>query len=189
MKTFCNCGKEFNTSLYKIRNNRGKYCSKKCMYTYRIRSSNLQYSIKNLNSGWFKKGSSGFIGNHSEITKNKISLKNKGRHKSPRTEFKKNDPRIIGKANRHWKGGITPKNILIRHSPEYKEWRNSVFERDNYMCQNCSQIGGVLHADHIKPFSLYENLRFDVSNGRTLCKKCHTQTDTYGAKLLCQKSA
>ena len=37
----------------------------------------------------------------------------------------------------------------------------------------CGQVGGYLEADHIKPFSLYPELRFELSNGRTYCKPCH----------------
>ena len=43
--------------------------------------------------------------------------------------------------------------------------------------------GGKLNADHIKPFSLFPELRFDLNNGRTLCVECHKKTDTYCEKI------
>lgn len=81
-----------------------------------------------------------------------------------------------------WKGGVTPINEKIRKSLEYKIWRKSVFERDNYTCVWCGNKGGKLHADHIKPFSVFVELRFSVDNGRTLCKECHLLTETWGTK-------
>lgn len=87
--------------------------------------------------------------------------------------------RFLGENNPNWKGGITPINLSIRQSYEMKLWRKSVFERDNYTCIWCRQRGGKLEADHIKPFSLFPELRFAIDNGRTLCKECHKKTDTY----------
>lgn len=81
-----------------------------------------------------------------------------------------------------WKGGITPENRMIRSSAKYRDWRKAVFERDNYTCQECFERGGKLNADHIKMFALYPELRFEVSNGRTLCEPCHRKTDTFGMK-------
>lgn len=78
--------------------------------------------------------------------------------------------------------GRTPENSRIRHSLDYKNWRSEVFKRDNFTCQFCGQIGGELNADHIQPFALFSELRFDISNGRTLCVACHRKTETYGYK-------
>jgi len=113
----------------------------------------------------------------------------KGQRLSPETEFKKGhvpwsqgkpNPRFQGVNNPRWKGGVTPEHLKIRWSTEMKNWRKQIFERDNYTCQLCGKHGGNLNADHIKPFALYPELRFDLSNGRTLCVPCHRNTDTYG---------
>jgi hypothetical protein len=63
---------------------------------------------------------------------------------------------------------------------EYRLWRESVFMRDGFMCQSCHEKGGNLHADHIKPWRSFPELRYELSNGRTLCVGCHKNTPTYG---------
>jgi len=78
-----------------------------------------------------------------------------------------------------WRGGVSTKNQLVRHSLEYRLWRESVFKRDAFRCVIC-KVGGKLNADHIKRFSDYPELRFSIDNGRTLCEKCHRATPTYG---------
>ena len=65
----------------------------------------------------------------------------------------------------------------IRHSIEYKQWRNNVFNRDNYTCKECGKRGCYLEAHHIKPFSTHKDLRFDVDNGITYCVECHIIND------------
>lgn len=61
-----------------------------------------------------------------------------------------------------------------RFSRDYKRWRFDVFARDHFTCCQCGDNrGGNLVAHHIKPFADYPELRFDVSNGMTLCKTCH----------------
>lgn len=83
--------------------------------------------------------------------------------------------RYTNENNPNWRGGVRKPNATIRASEIYKEWRNEVFERDKYTCQDCGQIGWELHAHHIKPFSKYPELRTELSNGITLCKKCHSK--------------
>lgn len=79
--------------------------------------------------------------------------------------------------------GLTEIRERIRNSIEYKLWRQAIFDRDGYACVWCGDNqGGNLEADHIKPFSMFPELRFALDNGRTLCKPCHRKTDTYGWK-------
>ena len=73
------------------------------------------------------------------------------------------------------KGADSDENRLIRNSSSMKQWRKAVFERDEYKCRMCGKKGGKLNAHHIKPFSLYPDLRFDVNNGITLCRQCHIE--------------
>lgn len=84
-----------------------------------------------------------------------------------------------GELGANWQGGKTPANTKIRNSPEYKLWREAVFKRDGFMCVWCGEKGGILNADHIKPFSLFPELRLAIDNGRTLCIDCHKKTNTY----------
>lgn len=101
---------------------------------------------------------------HSEATRRKISETQRAK-----------------KEQHHaWKGGVSAINDKLRRSIDFKLWREAVFARDDWTCQFCGQRGGILHPDHIKPFATYPELRFDINNGRTLCKECHMSTDTWG---------
>jgi hypothetical protein len=184
MKKIClQCKKEFKKAYSTSKRTfaKQKYCGQKCF--------SISVSGK-------KRGPM------SEETKKKIGQQNKGNmtgiKNGEKTRFKKGQPssrrgkkfpQISGDKHYAWKGGISTINEKIRHSLEYRLWRETVFKRDNYTCVWCgtkSRIGlsVVLHADHIKPFSKYPELRFAIDNGRTLCVQCHRTTDTYGFKLL-----
>lgn len=114
----------------------------------------------------------------------------KGLRVSPKTEFKVGDKKPngacifpVGEQNPNWHGGVDRTwRQKIMATTEYKNWRVSVFQRDDYICQLCGQRGRHLHADHIKRFADYPELRLELSNGRTLCEDCHKTTDTYGYK-------
>lgn len=107
---------------------------------------------------------------HTEETKQRIGLARVGK--------------CMGKNHPRWKGGTYgTERHRVMSTFEYKNWRKAVFTRDNWTCVWCKISGSrktPIEADHIKAYSLYPELRFDVSNGRTLCKPCHRRTDTWG---------
>ena len=78
-----------------------------------------------------------------------------------------------------WRGGISRGYKTGYGSREYKEWREAVFKRDNYTCQDCGISGVYITAHHINSWANYKELRFEVSNGKTLCEDCHKLTDNY----------
>lgn len=88
-----------------------------------------------------------------------------------------------GSLARNWQGGKTAEGVIIRYSTESKEWRKKVFDRDGYKCTDCGSKD-YIEADHIKPFAYFPELRFELSNGRTLCRECHKKTDTYAYKSI-----
>ena len=158
--------------------------------------------IKELNrqksKDWYK--------NHPEVLEAKRLLF-KGKSFSPNTQFKKGhkdslktrEKKRKSRLGKKWSIAVRTKmsnsakvegsqerrskRWTERKTLEYRLWREAVFLRDNHTCIWCGQRGGRLQADHIKPFSLYPELRFALDNGRTLCEACHKTTDSYGGKI------
>lgn len=155
------CKKVFSARQWKLRIGRDKHCSRECAYPGGIDITCWQCS---------------------KVVKVNRSRKNTAHFCSQACSSMFRDE------------GKRTKDKKIRQSAAYKKWRLAVFKRDNYKCTNCGDgnykgrgTTVEIQADHIKPFALYPELRFDISNGRTLCVACHKATDTYGRNAIYRK--
>lgn len=176
------CNKEFRVKPYM--ENKAKFCSLKCFginikgkKSWIYGKKHNKESLKKMRIAKLLNPSKYWLGKKFTIEhRGKISIGKLG-HKAPKSAFKK---------------GVHPWNYLgikvlselqkLHYTREYRDWRKKVLTRDNYMCKSC-ESNEHLETDHIKPFSLYPEFRFDVNNGRTLCHECHKKTETYGSRV------
>jgi len=78
----------------------------------------------------------------------------------------------LGKDNPNWDGGHSPERQTKYARYFWKELAKTILKKDNYKCQNCGDKNKlVIH--HIKKWSCYPELRFEVNNLITLCENCH----------------
>ncbi len=85
-----------------------------------------------------------------------------------RDHFKTN-PRPRGENHHSWRGGKSP------YPTEFNiKLKQKIRERDNYTCQisSCDKLGNPVH--HID----YDKTNNESKNLITLCKSCHSQTNT-----------
>lgn len=86
---------------------------------------------------------------------------------------------LVGKSHHNYDPDITDeerlkgRHILGKHT--ISKFRNKVYQRDDYTCQICGQVGGTLHAHHLDGWNWAKDKRFDTSNGTTLCEDCHSK--------------
>jgi hypothetical protein len=95
-----------------------------------------------------------------------------------------NGLRYFGEENKKYKGDAARrKNRTSQHS----RWATKVIQRDLYKCMRCGVSGedATLQAHHIFPFELFPAKRNEISNGITLCSKCHWEVhDTLEEKYI-----
>ncbi len=159
------CNKLFETQNYLIKKGRGRFCSQNCF----------------LNSGIFKRPREPMLVRNCLVCKKPFNVKPAEARKSEKFgRYCSKKCRSIGccktgEKSWWWRGGITRENLKIRKSLKMKDWRISVFKKDNWTCVDCGVRGRTeLNAHHILPFSTHPELRFTVLNGVSLCTKCHT---------------
>lgn len=63
-----------------------------------------------------------------------------------------------------------------------QKWAAQVLLRDDATCRHCGISGVKMHAHHILPWKQYPEHRADVTNGITLCAKCHRVVHSKAAK-------
>jgi len=203
------CGKEF--TMYNYRKNTAKYCSIECQHKGITGDGNARHWLgrkdKEGNKSSFKKENIPWNKGkklHYEVWNKGKKMKNipwnKGKRMSEEIRKKMSESKkgtvnlkMRGENHPNWKGGTSELRKLIQALNLYREWRSSVFKRDDYTCQKCNKRGGRLHMHHIKPFYKIikdNNIKtvddakqckelWDVNNGQTLCIACHIQTDSY----------
>lgn len=193
-KTFCS-----RVCLYKFQNKSLKrlcnFCKKE-IYVKQCRKKRVSFCSHLCYSKWQmgkpNKSKIKFGESHTPWNKDKKGVMpepwNKGR------EWVENQ----GENHWNWRGGKTELRQVIRHTYIYKQWRTSIFIRDNYTCCKCGnrcRIGNkiTLNVHHKKAFyriideykiKTAEDAKncaelWDLKNGETLCTACHKQTDSY----------
>lgn len=83
---------------------------------------------------------------------------------------------------KHYRWIDNRENVVGRHKrdthdPCVKQWRKKIFERDLYKCKlKNKECCGNIQAHHILRWSDFPDLRYEVSNGITLCRYHHPRT-------------
>lgn len=91
------------------------------------------------------------------------------------------NPNHFQKGHIPWNKGHHKSTARRRKLHKDVLWRQAIFERDNYTCQYCGARNGngktiYFEAHHIKSYADYPDLRYELDNGITLCKECHSST-------------
>lgn len=76
-----------------------------------------------------------------------------------------------------------------RYRKEDRAWRRAVLDRDRHICQRCGGPGNIAH--HLA--GRVGALRHLLSNGMTLCNRCHTwchahPTESYEAGWMIKRN-
>lgn len=152
-----------------------KYCSRKCYLLKEKKVMKLNSTCLICNKNFYTKPAKIKDNRGKYCSKQCTYIARKGK---PAPNKGKRAWWAVGDKNVNWKNGATLKREQARKSLEYKQWRRAVFKKDKYECVQCGN-NRTIQADHIKPWSLFPELRFDVKNGRTLCESCHKKTFSY----------
>ncbi len=125
------------------------------------------------------KGYNGCYNNPEYILKQREAKlgKNNGNWKGGVSVYLKKEEGICGENNPNWKGGVTTLRERLRRHKQYRGWRLSVLNRDNYTCIYCGdtnklRIHHIISLRECMDYGINE-LMYDPNNGETVCEDCH----------------
>jgi len=75
-----------------------------------------------------------------------------------------------------------------RNNKDGRYWKSEVLKRDNYKCRHCESDKNLC-SHHIIEWDKDESLRYEISNGLTLCRGCHNKIHFKGKKLTAEHKA
>lgn len=88
---------------------------------------------------------------------------------------RKNLPAVKrGDKHYNWNPNLTDEDRSDRRTVEYLSWVKSVYKRDGYKCVVCNKKVRKLEAHHLNCWSHFPEQRYNIENGTTVCRKCHT---------------
>jgi 5-methylcytosine-specific restriction endonuclease McrA len=202
-----NCDKEFGTWAFKIKKQKNIFCSRKCggeweskFKVYKPLTPKQEKAFRDGHRKWVSEK----CGGTEHRLKLSLAAKKAGIRPPNRTGTKltpEHKAKISVKSRRKRKENpISPVCALVRKNYRMTEWRQKVFIRDCFTCQNCGAKSGnghtvYLEAHHKTSFaSLFKQAMgymplidpyeaailympmWDISNGETLCRSCHDKT-------------
>lgn len=71
-----------------------------------------------------------------------------------------------------WDDQLTEADRKYARQPEHQAWSKVVLRNDGWKCVPCGR-GGRVQAHHLRSYRLHPDVRFDPSNGITVCPGCH----------------
>ena len=149
------CGRSFETDTGQIRAGYGKYCSRACARRGSPTRKRIRVTFTCARQGCGHV----FERRPADVQKMKGAL-----------AFCSTNCWALharGPQNPNWTGGHH-----LRLRAELVAWRRAVLARDHRHCRLCYS-GDRPQAHHIKPLRSHPELATEISNGITLCRKCH----------------
>lgn len=134
-------------------------------------STELRDKLSKAKKGKMPKYTPTFQGRaHTDISKEKISNKNKGRifSKEHKEKISLNHWDTSLDRNPNWRGGKSFEPYTIDWTVTLKR---AIRERDKYICDICNEYGSFVH--HID----YDKNNCNPNNLITLCNSCHSKTN------------
>lgn len=147
------CGRIFHTHEGQLKVGQGKYCSRSCARKGSPTRKREREFIKCFQCG-------------SEVERHISEIKKRKGDKdfcSSKCWYEYNQR----ENHQNWQGGQSE-----RMAPGYSGWRRKVLKRDRGFCRLCHSTTKI-EVHHIKKFSQYPEIRWEVNNGISLCEDCH----------------